>query len=123
MSRNSKKNEVSTMDIVTQDSININNKERIIYLSEDIDNISVGTINAAILNINNEDDKAEFTHWSEQQYLYNANNKSSSFKINKSVIPYIRKPIKIYVNSYGGSIYDMWSLIDIIQKSKTPIHT
>ena len=36
---------------------------------------------------------------------------------------YERKPINIYINSGGGSIYDMWALIDIIENSKTPIHT
>ena len=36
---------------------------------------------------------------------------------------FTREPIKIYINSYGGSVYDMWALIDIILNSKTPIYT
>ena len=36
---------------------------------------------------------------------------------------YNREPIKLYINSYGGSIYDMWGLIDVILNSKTPIYT
>lgn len=36
---------------------------------------------------------------------------------------YKRRPIKLYINSYGGSIYDMWVLIDTIMTSKTPVHT
>lgn len=36
---------------------------------------------------------------------------------------YKRKPIHIYINSYGGSVYDMWSLIDTIANSKTPVYT
>jgi ATP-dependent Clp protease protease subunit len=36
---------------------------------------------------------------------------------------YKRKPIQIYINSYGGYVNDMWSIIDIILNSKTPIHT
>jgi ATP-dependent Clp protease protease subunit len=36
---------------------------------------------------------------------------------------FTREPIKIYINSYGGSVYDMWALIDIMLNSKTPIHT
>lgn len=36
---------------------------------------------------------------------------------------YKRKPIKLYINSYGGSIYDMWVVIDSILNSKTPVHT
>ena len=35
----------------------------------------------------------------------------------------MREPIRIYINSYGGSVYDMWALIDIIENSKTPIYT
>ena len=36
---------------------------------------------------------------------------------------YKREPIKLYINSYGGSVYDMWGLIDVILNSKTPIYT
>lgn len=36
---------------------------------------------------------------------------------------FTRKPIKIYINSYGGCVYDMWALIDIIINAKTPIYT
>ena len=36
---------------------------------------------------------------------------------------YERQPIKLFINSYGGNVDDMWSLIDIIENSKTPIHT
>lgn len=34
-----------------------------------------------------------------------------------------RKPIRIYINSFGGSVYDMWLLIDTVLNSKTPIYT
>ncbi len=33
------------------------------------------------------------------------------------------KPIKLYINSYGGSVYDMWAVIDSILTSKAPVHT
>ena len=36
---------------------------------------------------------------------------------------YKREPIKLYINSNGGAIDDMWSLIDIMLNSKTPIYT
>ncbi|MGG1060028.1 ATP-dependent Clp protease proteolytic subunit [Bacillus licheniformis] len=36
---------------------------------------------------------------------------------------YTPKPIKIYVNTYGGALYDANMLIGIIESSKTPIHT
>lgn len=44
-------------------------------------------------------------------------------KLEKEKKKYKRKPIKIYINSYGGSIYDMWVVIDTILTSKTPVHT
>ena len=34
-----------------------------------------------------------------------------------------RKPIKLFINSYGGSVYDGLALIDVIKHSKTPVHT
>ena len=34
-----------------------------------------------------------------------------------------RKPIQLFINSYGGSVYDGLALIDIIKRSKTPVHT
>ena len=36
---------------------------------------------------------------------------------------YLPKPIKIYVDSYGGSVYQCLGLLGIIRASKTEIHT
>ena len=36
---------------------------------------------------------------------------------------YKREPIHLYIQTYGGYIYDMWGLIDVILNSKTPIYT
>ena len=36
---------------------------------------------------------------------------------------YAMRPIELHVQSFGGSIYDMWSLIDVIESSNTPIIT
>ncbi|WP_027216821.1 ClpP family protease [Butyrivibrio fibrisolvens] len=36
---------------------------------------------------------------------------------------YIRKPIRLYFNSFGGSVYDMWLLVDSIMASRTPVYT
>lgn len=33
-----------------------------------------------------------------------------------------RKPIQLFINSYGGSVYDGLALIDVIKRSKTPVH-
>ena len=34
-----------------------------------------------------------------------------------------RKPIKLFINSFGGSCYDGLALVDVIKQSKTPVHT
>lgn len=34
-----------------------------------------------------------------------------------------RKPIYIYINSYGGSVTDAYAIIDAITMSKTPVYT
>ena len=45
--------------------------------------------------------------------------------LNQGVIPGFlkREPIKIYINSYGGSLVATLTIIDAIKKSKTPIYT
>lgn len=34
-----------------------------------------------------------------------------------------REPIHLYINSFGGSIYDVFGIIDIIRNLQTPIYT
>lgn len=77
-----------------------NTNDRLIYISDDINNCSIGAVCYNLLSIINEDDKQD--------------EKEKNFT---------REPIKIYINSFGGELYDMWSLIDIILNSKTPIYT
>lgn len=84
----------------SKDNILINSDKRIFYLSDNVDNLSIGQMCFNLLYILNEDNNQE-----------------------KTQINYERKPIKIFINSFGGSVYDMWALIDIIINSKTPIYT
>ena len=81
-------------------NIYIDNEERIFYLSDSIDNISLGKACFNLLCLIKQDDANE--------------------EIKKN---FKRKPITIFINSFGGSVYDMWSIIDIITNSKTPIYT
>lgn len=81
-------------------NIYVNTDERLFYLNDSIDNTSLGKICFNLLYLLKQDDKKE----AEQKN-------------------YTRQPISIFVNSFGGSIYDMWALVDIIENSKTPIHT
>ena len=73
---------------------------RIILLSEDVSQESMGDVLLRILFINEEDDLAETIY-----------------------LDFVREPIKLIINSYGGSIYDGLALIDCMDASKTPIHT
>ena len=48
---------------------------------------------------------------------------SADDKEDKEKKDYKRKPIKFFINSNGGNVSDMFSIIDIIENSKTPIYT
>lgn len=82
------------------DNILVNADKRLLFLSDDIDNTTIGKMCFNLLYIIQTDDEEESTKKD-----------------------YKRKPIRIYINSGGGEIYDMWALIDIIENSKTPIYT
>ncbi len=69
-------------------------------LSDEIDNESIGKLLWCIIDLIREDDERD-----------------------KKEKEYKREPIKLYINSYGGSVYDMWGLIDVMLSSKTPIYT
>ena len=85
---------------LTKDNTYTNGDSRLFYLSDDVDNSSIGPLCWSLIFQLQADDKKEA--------------KEKDFK---------REPIKLYINSYGGSVYDMWALIDIIVNSKTPIYT
>lgn len=78
----------------------LNIDERLFYISNDIDNETMGKMCFNLLYLLQKDDNKE--------------EKEKNFE---------RKPVKIYINSYGGSVYDMWSLIDIMLNAKSPVHT
>ena len=80
--------------------MNTNNNNRIVYLSGDITEANIKDINKQLLTIiyQDEEDDSQKKNFSPQ-------------------------PIKFFINSFGGSVYDAWSLIDIMLRSKTPIHT
>lgn len=79
-------------------------KSRNIFLSEQIDQESVGKVIKEIIEINENDDY--LTKYGE---LHSFN--------------YVRKPINLYVDSFGGNGYQCLGLISVMEKSQTPIHT
>lgn len=82
------------------DNVFIDTNKRLFYLSDDIDNSTIGELCFNLLKILQADDEKD--------------KKEKDFN---------REPIKFYINSNGGDIYDMWALIDIMLNSKTPIYT
>lgn len=90
---------------ISGSSSNFNNSEdRILYINDYIESSTIQNIIESIIEYNKEDDY--------QEKLYALDNHT-----------YHRKPITIYVNTYGGSVYDGLSLVGVIQTSKTPVHT
>ncbi len=78
----------------------LNSDNRLIYIYGDIDARNCSDIAYEISSINLIDDEKE------------ANSKN-----------YTRKPIRIYFNSQGGNVYDMWLLVDSILSSTTTVYT
>lgn len=74
--------------------------KRDFILTEDVKSTTVKDIIMGIIEINRRDDEEE-----EKNHLY------------------IRKPIRLIVNTYGGSVYDGMALVGVIDSSETPVHT
>ncbi len=79
-------------------------EDRNIFLSEDITQESVNSVIERLITINESDDFLE-----KKAELF-------GFK-------YERKPIKMYIDSFGGSVYQCLGLISVMGRSKTEIHT
>lgn len=79
-------------------------KDRNLFFSEQVDQFTIGKISESIINIESHD-----------QYLIDL------FNVHK--LQYVPAPIKIYIDSYGGNVYQILGLISIIDSCKTPIYT
>lgn len=83
------------------DIIEMNNApSRIIYLSGDVEDTSIADVCKQILSINEFDNAMMYKY---RQYNI--------------------QPIQLHIQSFGGSIHDMWALIDTIEASDTPVAT
>ncbi|GLI82330.1 ATP-dependent Clp protease proteolytic subunit 1 [Rossellomorea marisflavi] len=70
--------------------------DRVIYLNEDISSYTIANVVPLIHKINKEDADVPVEN---------------------------RKPIHLYITSYGGSAYDGWQIVSSIENSKTPVYT
>ena len=78
----------------------IQNKPRELYLTGTITFDNINTIKQKIIEITDKDNELEET-----------------FK------DFEREPIILYIDTYGGSVYNGLGLIDLIEDNKTPIYT
>ena len=79
-------------------------KDRNIFFTKQVDQASIAEVTQKIIEIN-EDDKR-------LKKLYDVYD-----------MEYTPKPIKIFIDSYGGNVYQCFGLLSVMEKSKTPIHT
>jgi ATP-dependent Clp protease protease subunit len=79
-------------------------KERNLFLAKQVDQDSINQISKAIIAINEDDEYVS--------KIYNAHD-----------FEYKPKPIKLYIDSYGGLVYQCMGLLGIMKASKIPVHT
>lgn len=79
-------------------------RERNLFFTTQVTQASISQLTQEIININETDAKIV------QIYeIYG--------------LKYEPKPIKLYIDSYGGYVYQCFGLLEVMDKSKTPIHT
>lgn len=79
-------------------------RKRDLFFAKQVDQSSIGELTQKIIEINNDDD-----HLKKVYSIYN--------------LEYKPDPIKIYIDSYGGGVYQCFGLLSVIERSETPIHT
>jgi len=79
-------------------------EDRIIYFTRQFDQASIADITRRIISINKSDAKLK-----------------KLYKI--SGLKYKPQPIKIFIDSYGGQVYQCFGLLSVMKASKTEIHT
>lgn len=79
-------------------------RARNLYLPKQVDQASMNDLTKNIIEINEDD-----AHLKKLYGVYG--------------LRYDPKPIKIYIDSYGGMVYQCFGLIGVMENSETPIHT
>lgn len=79
-------------------------ENRIIHFTKQVDQASIAEVSKKIISINRSD-----------AHLKNV------YKLNG--IKYKPKPIQLFIDSYGGAVYQCFGLLSLMKASKTEIHT
>ena len=77
---------------------------RNLYLPDQVNQESINKLTKSIIEINENDVFLKKTY-----AIYE--------------MDYNPPPIKLYIDSYGGAVYQCFGLLGVIEKSKTPVHT
>lgn len=78
--------------------------KRDLFFTKQVDQASIGELTQRIIEINKDDE-----HLKKVYSIYN--------------LKYEPEPIKIYIDSYGGYVYQCFGLLSVIERSQTPVHT
>lgn len=78
--------------------------QRKLFFTQQVTQASISDLTQKIIEINENDEKLELV-----APIYG--------------MDYERKPIEIYIDSYGGSVYPCFGLLSVIENSVTPVHT
>lgn len=79
-------------------------KKRDLFFNKQVNQDSMGELTQKIIEINQDDD-----HLKKVYSIYN--------------LKYEPDPINIYIDSYGGQVYQCFGLLSVMERSRTPIHT
>jgi len=79
-------------------------KNRDLFFTKQVDQTSIGELTQKIIEINKDDEHLK--------KIYNVYG-----------LTYNPEPIQIYIDSYGGSVYQCFGLLSVIERSQTPLHT
>lgn len=79
-------------------------KNRDLFFTKQVDQASIGELTQKIIEINQDDD-----HLKKLYKVYG--------------LDYKPEPIKLYIDSYGGLVYQCFGLLSVMERSETPIHT
>ena len=79
-------------------------KKRDLFFNKQVDQNSIGELTQKIIEINQDDE-----HLKKVYSIYG--------------LKYQPEPIKVYIDSYGGYVYQCFGLLSVMERSQTPIHT
>ena len=79
-------------------------KKRDLFFTKQVDQSSIGELTQKIIEINQDDEHLK--------KIYNVYG-----------LTYNPEPIQIYIDSYGGQVYQCFGLLSVMERSSTSIHT